>query len=110
MATTHVSVTNTLRLYIGQSGKCKYCGCDIAELIKDEKPIHVDHIVSRKNGGTNQLDNLCLSCGWCNVVKNSKTLEQFMAYIQPYLDGKIKKEDLREYHIYRKLKERFDST
>jgi hypothetical protein len=31
--------------------------------------IHVEHVVAKQHGGSDGLDNLCLSCHWCNLFK-----------------------------------------
>jgi hypothetical protein len=33
-------------------------------------PFHVDHIIPRKHGGTDDADNLCLACYKCNAHKS----------------------------------------
>jgi hypothetical protein len=30
---------------------------------------HVEHVVANQHGGSDDLDNLCLSCHWCNLSK-----------------------------------------
>ena len=48
--------------------RCEYCRLpDFA----DEWPFHVDHIVARVHGGTDDLDNICWSCTQCNLHKSS---------------------------------------
>lgn len=37
----------------------------------DEWPFHVDHIVARVHGGTDDLYNICWSCTQCNLHKQS---------------------------------------
>ncbi|WP_197455027.1 HNH endonuclease [Stieleria varia] len=47
--------------------RCEYC-----RLHQDDSPLatlHVEHIVPRKHGGTNDLDNLALACIDCNLHK-----------------------------------------
>ncbi len=57
------------RAVIQRAGDCcEYCRLtEIDELA----PFHVDHIVPRKNNGTDDLDNLCLACYMCNLFKGS---------------------------------------
>jgi hypothetical protein len=49
-------------------GHCEYCRLhqDHAELAH-----HVEHIVARKHGGTDDPANLCLACERCNLFKGS---------------------------------------
>ncbi|MEO0895439.1 MAG: HNH endonuclease signature motif containing protein [Bacteroidota bacterium] len=49
-------------------GMCEYC------LMHEDDgffTFHIDHIISLKHGGTNELDNLCLACMFCNGNKSS---------------------------------------
>jgi hypothetical protein len=49
--------------------RCEYCG-----LHQDQSPLatlHVDHILPRKHGGTDRLENLALACIDCNLHKSS---------------------------------------
>lgn len=49
---------------------CTYCG-------SDEGPFHVDHIVPRSRGGTDDEENLTVACQTCNLSKGDKTLEEW---------------------------------
>ena len=51
---------------------CRYCG-------SDEEPLHIDHIIPRKVGGTHDLDNLQVLCKPCNLRKSSKDEGVFLA-------------------------------
>jgi 5-methylcytosine-specific restriction endonuclease McrA len=49
--------------------RCEYCG-----LREDQSPLaalHVEHILPRKHGGTDDIDNLALACIDCNLRKGS---------------------------------------
>jgi hypothetical protein len=56
--------------------RCEYCGLSQAsyELVT----FHVEHVVAKQHGGTDDDGNLCLSCHWCNLFKgpNLSTMEQ----------------------------------
>lgn len=43
---------------------CQYCGKKPPEVI-----LHIDHIVARVDGGTDDLENLITSCADCNLGK-----------------------------------------
>jgi hypothetical protein len=45
------------------NGKCQYCGQTDAN--------HVDHIVPKCRGGSDELSNLTLACERCNLMKSS---------------------------------------
>ena len=47
---------------------CEYCRMPEAELLAG---CEVDHIISRKHGGLNDLANLALSCERCNRAKGT---------------------------------------
>lgn len=52
------------------NNRCAYCG----QLTKHG---HVDHKVSRINGGTNRLNNLCWSCQPCNQSKGRLNAREY---------------------------------
>ena len=49
---------------------CEYCQApaDFASA-----SFHCEHIIPRKIGGENTLDNLAWACPWCNSAKHAKT-------------------------------------
>jgi 5-methylcytosine-specific restriction endonuclease McrA len=54
--------------------------------------MHIDHIVPVIAGGGDDLDNLAAACVTCNLKKNAKTEERFLAellasYQEPLLDS-----------------------
>lgn len=47
--------------------RCEYC-----QLHQDDSPLaslHIEHIIARKHGGTDEPENLCLACIDCNLHK-----------------------------------------
>lgn len=50
------------------SGRCEYCLLDQADA---GFPHHIDHVISRKHGGTSHPDNLAFACYLCNRYKGS---------------------------------------
>jgi hypothetical protein len=46
---------------------CEYCR--IPQAVVPFHAFHVEHIVARQHGGTDNLDNLCLACDRCNAYK-----------------------------------------
>lgn len=48
-------------------GRCEYCRLhqDDADFLT----FHVEHIIARQHGGTDEPENLCLSCSECNWAK-----------------------------------------
>jgi 5-methylcytosine-specific restriction endonuclease McrA len=61
---------------------CRYCKVSLypdALHIKEGSQLATkDHIIPRSEGGSSDLDNLCLSCGPCNHKKQSKSVEEFL--------------------------------
>jgi 5-methylcytosine-specific restriction endonuclease McrA len=60
------------RVFARDGRICRYCGTD-------EEPLHIDHIISRKRGGTHDLENLQVLCKSCNLRKSSKEEGVFLA-------------------------------
>lgn len=58
-------------IYDKFNGKCAYCGVECGE------KYHIDHIVPLCKGGTNEIDNLSLSCPMCNWKKGKKLVDEF---------------------------------
>ncbi len=52
--------------------KCHYCGIELTELNYSK-----DHFISRKNGGTNRVENLVDCCKSCNSSKGSQKIDDF---------------------------------
>ena len=50
--------------------RCEYCR--LREVHAPFPRFHVEHIRPKKHGGTDDLKNLCLACGQCNLHKSSK--------------------------------------
>ena len=56
------------------SNRCEYCG-----LRQEQSPLaslHVEHVVPKKHGGSDDPDNLALACIDCNKKKDNLLLEQ----------------------------------
>ncbi len=47
--------------------RCEYCA--IAQALVPFHAFHVEHIIARQHGGTDDLENLCLACDRCNGYK-----------------------------------------
>ncbi len=50
---------------------CTYCDAD-------DKPLQVEHILARANGGTDRISNLTLACEPCNLEKGALYLPDFL--------------------------------
>lgn len=73
-------------VYQKYNGHCAYCGkkIEIAEM-------QVDHIKAKRNGGTNDIENLNPSCRSCNHYKRAFDLEGYRKYLLT-LDERIRKD------------------
>jgi len=49
--------------------QCVYC-------LSQEGPFHLDHVVPRARGGTNEASNLVVACASCNRRKRDRTPEE----------------------------------
>lgn len=58
-------------IYKSQKGLCWWCGKPVGS------DYHVDHRIALINGGSNNPENLCISCPNCNEVKGKKTPWEF---------------------------------
>jgi len=63
---------NFSAIYRRDSGCCKYCRRQVTK-----RGATLDHVVSPLRGGTNCLENLNLSCYWCNQDKGMLTDEEY---------------------------------
>ena len=61
--------------------RCEYCRChqDILPLIT----FHIEHVVARQHGGTDDDFNLCLACHWCNFHKGTNLSTQVDGVLVP---------------------------
>ena len=64
------SLENKTKLYGEQQGYCNGCRTHF-----EMRNLEVDHIISRRVGGTDHLANLQLLCGNCNKVKGDRGME-----------------------------------
>lgn len=64
-----------LQMFEDQNELCAYCGIRLFWNIKGD--IHLEHIEPLSRGGSNNPDNLCLSCADCNLSKGNKTLAEW---------------------------------
>lgn len=56
---------------------CGYCG---------QHATHVDHIVAKANGGTDDDSNLISACASCNLAKGAKVLVRTAYYDPEWID------------------------
>lgn len=60
------------QLYADQECRCGYCGMTIYWGIPGD--IHEDHVIALSSGGSNSIDNIVLTCAFCNLSKGARDL------------------------------------
>lgn len=65
------------RIWIQSERVCHYCRCKLESFSGDI--MHVDHIVPVVVGGTDEIENLTAACATCNLSKNAKSEDEFLA-------------------------------
>lgn len=71
--------------------KCSYCGKEI-----DLYSMQIDHFISLRSGGSDEINNLYPSCKLCNHYKRASDIETF----RNFFIGKIT-ERLKKIYIFR---------
>lgn len=81
----------------GHGWSCFYCHqtlCDYGDNKQPNSPA-IEHRVPISKGGSDDMDNLRLTCGRCNIAKGTKTDTEFLAAIMPQVE-KPKSEPMTE--------------
>lgn len=70
------------RVWIKTFGRCWYCGTKfasgvVAKYFYQDDLFEVDHVISKKRGGSDNISNLAPACRKCNREKDEKTLEGY---------------------------------
>lgn len=68
--------SDLLRLYADQDGRCAYCGITLSWQVP--RDIHIDHVQALTRGGSNNPDNLLLTCSHCNLSKGNKAYSEWL--------------------------------
>lgn len=63
------------KLYENQKVVCPVCGGDLVEANWDE-PLHIHHMVYRKEGGTNKVENSMLLHEECQSLAQNSSLKK----------------------------------
>ena len=61
-----------VEIYRKSDGRCWYCGDYLNTL-----NIHVDHVIPKRRGGTDDHRNIVLACGACNLEKGAMMLDDY---------------------------------
>jgi 5-methylcytosine-specific restriction endonuclease McrA len=66
------------RLSEAQNWKCCWCGCDTTDLRKKSNSSTIEHVLPKSLGGSDDWENLAMSCNRCNNNRGNKTVEEFL--------------------------------
>ena len=88
-ATTKRTKKNYKRVMLRDEFTCQYCKYSPRYVVESEQ-LTIDHIVPHVFGGNNSMDNLVVSCLWCNVHLSDKVFKEFM-YKREYIVELAKK-------------------
>lgn len=69
------------KLFTEQDGKCYYCKCELSN-----KNLTVDHKTPIVKQGAHDIKNMVITCRDCNYLKHDKTEEEFMLFIDDYIN------------------------
>lgn len=96
-----MAITNKLRFEVFKRDNflCAYCGKHPPEVI-----LEVDHIISKKEGGKDNIENLITACFECNRGKGSISLDSIPNTLQEKI--KKQKESLKQLKAFYKYQER----
>jgi hypothetical protein len=73
--------------------RCRYCGASSIDVL-----LHVDHVIARASGGTDDHENLVAACSDCNLGKSDVPLDEIRAKSGPTIDDAIAHADqIRQY-------------
>lgn len=68
-----------IKLYVNQNKGCFYCKGTL------DIHFHIDHKQPLSRGGDHCIENLALTCPECNLLKHTKTDDEFMAFMTEYI-------------------------
>ena len=84
-----ISTDTWRKVFDRDKGFCRYCGADLLLSYSTFGSSHLDHVVSRCVGGTDEPSNLVLACGCCNTIlsraSHLRTVRARKEYVQRQL-------------------------
>lgn len=72
--------------------RCKYCNNKMDLEPGNDYSFMIDHVLSRKHGGTDSLNNLEFVCRTCNLLKGDKDVDWFLANLERLRKRRLKNE------------------
>lgn len=72
-----IKKTDRIAVYQKYNGRCAYCG-----KIMCVREMQVDHIISKRRGGKDEMNNYNPSCKSCNHYKRSCSVDAFRGMLK----------------------------
>lgn len=66
------------RLSEAQNWKCCWCGCETTDVRKVWNASTIEHVMPKSVGGSDDPENLAMSCNRCNNARGNMTVDEFM--------------------------------
>jgi len=86
MAESYKKASVRAEVWDRSNGLCHYCGKEMHPI----RGFHVDHVIPRCKGGTDDLSNLVASCPTCNMSKGGSVSSRWNNVKEPeQLDSKV---------------------
>lgn len=67
---------DVLKQFEKQNHQCFYCEIDISK-----ETFHIDHYMPLQKKGLNTIENIRLTCIFCNIAKHDRMPEEFIAHL-----------------------------
>ena len=69
----------------------KYCSIKCRKIAREQiAGYHMDHMIPRCKGGSDDIENLALACIWCNMAKGCSDVDKFIQWIDYIRSGEFK--------------------
>ena len=68
------------RLAEAQNWKCCWCGCETDPVHDKRNSATIEHVIPRSQGGTDDPDNLAMSCSRCNNKRATTSVDAFLEH------------------------------
>ena len=82
----------TRRLVRQRAGnRCEHC-----QSHQDTLPLitfHIEHVIAKQHGGTDEESNLCLACHWCNFHKGTNLATRVHGVLVPLFHPRMQNWD-----------------
>lgn len=79
---THIPTWARRAVFYRDHGRCTRCRKDVSGLLNALPVVNFDHMIPLASGGLNDVTNLQLLCGDCNLAKSDKYIGTSAAYVR----------------------------